>query len=184
MAKPSIRKDALRSRHAILDAARELFAADREASFTEIAHAAGVGQATVYRHFEDRQDLLEALGWESIGKLEKQVAEEPVSADSFERLLRLATAELVSGQALAAAIRRGQAGEDPAGGIAERVRALFREPLAAAQEAGLLRRELDLDDVMAVLTMLDGALAAASDRRRRQRAAARALELVLDGLRP
>ena len=50
-----MRKDARRSRRAILDAARELYRDDAEASFAEIAHHAGVGQATVYRHFDDRQ---------------------------------------------------------------------------------------------------------------------------------
>ena len=50
-----MRKDAARSRRAILDAARRLYADDTTASFAEIAHDAGVGQATVYRHFDDRQ---------------------------------------------------------------------------------------------------------------------------------
>jgi hypothetical protein len=46
-----------------------------------------------------------------------------------------------------------------------------------------VRSEVDLDDVMAVLAMLDGALAAVADHSRRRAAASRALDLLLDGLR-
>ena len=43
-----MRKDALRSRRAILDAARELYRDDTEASFAEIAHRAGVGPVMMF----------------------------------------------------------------------------------------------------------------------------------------
>jgi AcrR family transcriptional regulator len=184
MAKPTTtRKDALRSRRAILDAAHELYSDGGDASFAEVAHAAGVGQATVYRHFEDRHDLFAALAEEEMDRLERDLSRRPVTAESFEELLRLILAEQVRDQTLIAAIRRGEAGEAGVEGLTERARALFRKPLAAAQEAGRLRAELDLDDVMTVLAMADGAFAAASDQDERERAAKRAYDLVLDGLR-
>jgi AcrR family transcriptional regulator len=183
MGRTTIRKDALRSRRAILDAARELLSDGGDASFADIASAAGVGQATVYRHFDNRQDLFAALAEEGMARLEEKVAATPVSAESFEELLRLMAVEQVRDQTLIAAIRRGEVEEARVQRLVDRAGALFREPLAAAQEAGLARRELDLEDVMAVLAMLDGALAAVDDPGERGQAASRALDLLLEGLR-
>jgi len=183
VAKSTIRKDALRSRRAILDAAHRLLSDGGDASFADIAHAAGVGQATVYRHFEDRPDLIAALAEQGMTRLEQKAAATPLGAESFEQLLRLMAAEQVRDQTLIAAIRRGEVEEARVQRLTDRARALFREPLAAAQEAGLARRELELDDVMSVLAMLDGALAAVDDQGGRSRAAARALDLLFDGLR-
>jgi AcrR family transcriptional regulator len=178
-----IRKDALRSRRAILDAAHELFANGGEASFAEIASAAGVGQATVYRHFENREDLLAALAEEGISRIEQKAAATALDAEAFEGLLRLIAAEQVRDQTLIAAIRRGELEQARVERLSNRARALFGEPLAVAQLEGRVRGEIGLDDVMAVLAMLDGALAAVDDHDQRGPAAERALELLLDGLR-
>jgi AcrR family transcriptional regulator len=183
MARSTIRKDALRSRRSILDAAHELYADGGDASFAEIADAAGVGQATVYRHFLNREDLLAALAEEGMSRIEEKVAAASVTPASFEALLRLMAAEQVRDQTLIAAIRRGELDQARVERLSDRARTLFREPLAAAQAAGRVREELDLDDVMAVLAMLDGALAAVDDHQGRGQAAARALDLLLDGLR-
>ncbi len=53
------RSDALYNRQRILDAARSAFAENGiEASMTEIAHRAGVGIATLYRHFPAKEELI------------------------------------------------------------------------------------------------------------------------------
>ena len=136
MARSTIRKDALRSRRAILDAARELYADGGEPSFAEISLAAGVGQATVYRHFENRADLIAALAEEGMGRLEQKASAAPLDADSFESLLRLVAAEQVRDQTLIAAIRRGELDPARVERLSERARALitiahpkFREDL-------------------------------------------------------
>ncbi len=182
MARSAIRKDAQRSRRAILDAAHQLLANGGNASFADIAHQAGVGQATVYRHFENRQDLIAALAEEAMTRLEAKAAEAPVEPDSFERLLRLMAAEQVCDQTLIAAIRRGEVEEARVRRLSDRARSLFHEPLLAAQQDGRVRDEVDLDDVMAVLAMLDGALAAVGDQDERVEAADRALDVLFNGL--
>ncbi len=48
----------------VLEAARSVLARDRSASLDEVARAAGVSRATVYRQFGSRQGLLQALGLE------------------------------------------------------------------------------------------------------------------------
>src|SRR5205085_4050006 len=57
-----LRKDAARNRQRILDAAYELFAArGLSATLNDIAHYAGFGVGTVYRHFPDREQLIDGL---------------------------------------------------------------------------------------------------------------------------
>ncbi|MGH4029732.1 TetR/AcrR family transcriptional regulator [Actinomycetota bacterium Odt1-20B] len=55
---PRPRADALRNRERIIGAAREMFVEfGAEVPLDEIARRAGVGNATLYRHFPDRGDL-------------------------------------------------------------------------------------------------------------------------------
>jgi AcrR family transcriptional regulator len=178
-----MRKDAARSRRAILDAARELYADDVTASFAEIAHRAGVGQATVYRHFDDRQALLAELAVEDMGRLEERVEAQPVDPDSLEALLRELVAEQVRSQGLIGAIRAGEVDEGRVRELTDRCRELFRPRLEAARAAGAVRDDLTIEDLMVVLSMFDGALAPASGRPERTEAGRRAFEIVTDGLR-
>ena len=60
-----LRADARRNREAILKAARAVFSArGREAHLGDVARRAKVGMGTVYRHFPDKDALLEALARE------------------------------------------------------------------------------------------------------------------------
>ncbi len=179
----NLRKDAVRSRRAILGAARELYRDDTEASFAEISQEAGVGQATVYRHFADRRALLVALAEEDMGALEERLAAEPIDPESLEALLREMIAAQLRSQGLIAAIRAGEVEESQVERLTERVRALVAPRLEAARTAGLVRPDLTADDALTVLAMVDGAVAALRDRAERERASARAFEIALDGLR-
>lgn len=60
-ARPSLRADAARNRDAIVAAARTVFAEQGlGASLDEIARRAGVGNATLYRRFPSREELVQA----------------------------------------------------------------------------------------------------------------------------
>lgn len=180
----NLRKDAVRSRRAILDAARELYRDDVEASFAEIAHVAGVGQATVYRHFTDRRALLAALAGEDMGALEERIAaDEEIGPNSLEELLREVVAAQLRSQGLIGAIRAGEVEESQVQGLTERVRDLFAPRLELARAAGIVRPDLTPDDMVVVLSMIDGAIAPLRDFEERERASARAFEIALDGLR-
>ena len=84
-----LRADAQRNRDAILGAAREIFAAEGVLTPLDgIALRAGVGNATLYRNFPTREDLLAAV-------LAASIAEAMDEADALSRSLspRAALAE-------------------------------------------------------------------------------------------
>ena len=57
-----LRADARRNRERIIHAARELFAGEQpNVQMDEVAHRAGVGVGTVYRHFPDKEALMGEL---------------------------------------------------------------------------------------------------------------------------
>ena len=60
-----------RSRRAILDAAIELLLVQPSASLSDIAQKAGVGRATLYRHFDTREQLVLELVTESLAITEQ-----------------------------------------------------------------------------------------------------------------
>jgi AcrR family transcriptional regulator len=182
MPTPPLRKDAARTRESILAAAEELLAADALASFAEISIAAEVSTATVYRHFPDRASLLIALMERSQSEIEAETAELEVGPDSFDALLTLVSTHQARYQGVLSAVRRGEVGKAELAELEGRTLDLFRAPFAAAKEAGRLRADLGIDDVIPLLGMIDGALSAVTDRRERDRAASRALRVVLDGV--
>jgi AcrR family transcriptional regulator len=64
------RADAERNRERILEAAKEVFTRDgAAASLDEIARLSGIGNATLYRHFLTRDDLIEAVYRSEVEKL-------------------------------------------------------------------------------------------------------------------
>lgn len=61
------------SRAAIIDAAVVVLAGNPDASLATIAEAAGVGRATLYRHFPGRSDLIDAIGRQAIEETDAAV---------------------------------------------------------------------------------------------------------------
>ncbi len=176
------RKDAQRNYDAILAAARELFAECADAPMYEVARRAGVGQATLYRNFPDRRNLAAALIAEHMERAERLAAEHSGDADAFFVLLRDIAETMASSHALGELAR-----EDACLGSAlerrrRRLAELLKEPLRDAKAAGSLRRDLTMDDVFLVVSMIKGAVARADGPAARAAAATRGLALVVDGL--
>jgi AcrR family transcriptional regulator len=180
-----LRADAQRNRDRVLVAARAAFAAEgSDASLDEIAREAGVGAGTVYRHFATKEALFEAVVLDRMAELARQGherldASEPGPAFlSFVALLAREAAqkrdivETFSSDGLRLTI-----------GSAPVFLALVEsldELLQRAQEAGAVRMDVGVDDVMALLTGSAFAMchAAADDEQ-----ADRILAVLCDGLR-
>ena len=62
---------AQRSRLALIEAGIELFIQNPNASLSDVATFAGVGRATLYRHFESRDDLIRTIAQDSLEKTDE-----------------------------------------------------------------------------------------------------------------
>jgi AcrR family transcriptional regulator len=178
-----VRRDAARSRAAILAAARELFAAGRDVPMYEVGRRAGVGQATLYRHFPDRAALAEAVVSEQVERLEAIAAADPADPGAVLAVLDAAVAAAVEIHDLVGILRADAALAPVLADLRARVRAVLAETLARSRPAGLLRDDVSADDLVLVLTMVNGALTGITTVRARRAAAGRAFELASRGLR-
>lgn len=86
------RADALRNRAALLDAAADVLAVAPHASLGEVATRAGLGRATLYRHFDSRDALLAAIRTEALSRASVALASADLADwDTREAVRRAAT---------------------------------------------------------------------------------------------
>lgn len=71
----------------LLNAAGAVLARNPGAAMAEIAEKAGVGRATLYRHFPTREDLIRALALDSLRQTDEATKQIPVKGVSAERVL-------------------------------------------------------------------------------------------------
>jgi AcrR family transcriptional regulator len=87
-ATPQLRADARRNRERIVAVAAQCFAAEGvECQVAEIARRAGVGNATVFRHFPSKQELVAAVVEAKMHDM-LGVADEALEMDDADRALR------------------------------------------------------------------------------------------------
>jgi AcrR family transcriptional regulator len=178
------RKDAQRNHEAILGAARELFAERGDVPMCDVARRAGVGQATLYRNFPDRRNLVAALLEEQIERVERLAVEHAGDPDAFFVLLRAIVETMARSHALGELARADACLGTALERRRQRIAELIKQPLRVAKAAGTLRRDLTVDDVFLVVSMIKGAVARADGSAAQAAAASRALALVQDGLAP
>ncbi len=80
---------------AIVEAAFEVFSENQGASLGDVALRAGVGRATLHRHFPGRPELMRALAKIALAELEEAVAQATASAISYEEGFRLSLFAIV-----------------------------------------------------------------------------------------
>jgi AcrR family transcriptional regulator len=179
-----LRADARRNRARILAAAAEVFAEHgASASTEEIARRAGVAIGTVFRHFATKDDLLRAIMKDLLEQLTSQVSLLATEGDPatglqefFASIVGQAAAKKTVVDLLAAA------GTDVS--VSAAIQALEQgigTLLSRAQRAGVVRRDLQVTELMALITSTcHGALHGGWDDRLQQRV----LTIIFDGLRP
>jgi AcrR family transcriptional regulator len=176
------RKDALRNRERVLDAATELVRSDGEkVPMARIADRAGVGVGTVYRHFATRDELLGALVHRSFGIAvdnARAAAAHPGSALDGIRVFFLAT--LRDRERFVLPLHGGPPVFTAA--IQERraeVRVALRALIERGQAAGELRADLTAEDLIVATSLLSRPLPAAGDW---EGLARRQIDLMIHGL--
>jgi len=174
----------LRTPAAILEAAARLLAEDADASMADLARAAGVGRATLYRYYPNREALLAALTAEALGELAGRLADAGLETAGVEEAIgRIVRAVLTVGDRYAVLVRE-RVKADPA--TAERA---FTEPIRRVLERGidegLLRDDIPLDVQLALFGgVLQAGVRLASERRLgHEDAAAAVTSAYLDGAR-
>jgi AcrR family transcriptional regulator len=146
------RADARRNYEKVLAAAREAFAEGGESTaLEEIARRAGVGIGTLYRHFPNRQALLEAL---YVGEVEEvcRTAEQYEGADPWDALngwFERFIAYVATKKALAAELLNYMERDAELFTVCRESMWAAGEPLLTrAQEAGVVRRDVTIGEVM------------------------------------
>jgi AcrR family transcriptional regulator len=178
------RKDAARNREAILDAGRDLMARSGDFPMSEVARRAGVGQATLYRHFPDRATLAATLAAELYVEIVAAVGRGDGRPDAFERLLDTIVECAVRSHGLTEVVRENPDAWREMQRMRDELIGLVDGPLASAKAAGQVRDDVLAEDVFLLLAMIDGALQGMADRERRRVTAQRVRELVMRGMAP
>ena len=151
-AAPVVRRvDAELNRARILSAARDAFARPGvEVSMAEVSRRAGVGMATLYRNFQGRRELLEALYTEEVDDI--CAAATKGGGSSSVRLrgwLEELFAFFASKRHIAAELLKHTDSADPVvGGSRARVLSAGRPLLQSAQDAGDIRADLAIEQVL------------------------------------
>src|SRR5262245_28919683 len=152
---PGSRRDARRNRAALVTAASAAFAQEGvDTRLDEIARRAGVGTATLYRHFPNRGALVEAIFAERVGEffaLAEGALEEPDAWAGLVGFLE-ATLELQSrDRVLREIFVRYPPGEVRLGETYRQLQELFEKVVGRAHEQGVLRLDFGVPDLALVL---------------------------------
>jgi AcrR family transcriptional regulator len=154
-AQTPLRRDAQRNRAAILRAASEAMTTPRTTiGIPEIARRAGVGQATLYRHFPDRLALTSAVIAYQMERLEACVAITVRQPARFRHLLDELLRTQVTMRPLVLLARRLEPGERDR--FVRRMITALSGPLRSAQEHGYVRGDLRPGDLMLLISMVEG----------------------------
>lgn len=159
-AQPSGRPDARANRDLILSAAAEMFRErDLDTTFEDIARRAGVGRATVYRHFATREALLAALMTRVVDDVERHLAGFGDPPPSLRHAIDYAVDRRAELLPTIDVLRAG--GIVPAATTAAlraRLADLLAGPLDRARTDGVVDESVTMDDVFVLIAMLAGAV--------------------------
>ncbi|MFY0568469.1 TetR/AcrR family transcriptional regulator [Archangium lansingense] len=177
-----LRADGRRNRERIVAAAAELVARDgAQVSLEEVARKAGVGSATLHRHFSSRQALLEAVFRDGVAQLCARAAAQPGRSPAAELAawLEEVTVYTATHRGLAAALLAGPEGLSPEElCCTDMLREVLDVLVVRASSAGAIHASATTEDLM----KLANAIAVANEDD--APTARRVLRLAILGIRP
>jgi len=184
-ATPAARSDAKRNRERIVSSARELFALSGvDVSTREIAGHAGVGVGTLYRHFPERADLVDAVLAEAFEELIALAESALAEADPWHGFSRFVEEALMlhgSNRGLKDVVETHAHGRAQTEAMRKKLRPLIAQLVERAQQDGSLRADFTPQDIALVFWATDRVIELASSAA--PEVWRRHLGFVLDGLR-
>lgn len=182
-----LRADARRNYERIVAMAEEAFAAHGvDASLEEIARRAGVGSATLHRHFPSRRRLLEAVFHDRVEALCARAREHARTSGPGPALfawLRDLNAYAEASRGLAASLLRDGRDADLLerdGGCAATITVAAGELLEHARRARAVRPDVRAEDLVALVS----AISLATEEHPDEAQAGRLLDIAIAGVRP
>jgi AcrR family transcriptional regulator len=168
------------NRAALLDAALRLYSEQGlDVPYEEIARQAGVGRATLYRHFPNRDGLLVAILDHLVGELEQIADATPAGPERFfaifDAAVRLQERNLGLIDLLPSSAKPPRLVRELRG----RIEMVFCEPLREAKDLDLIGTRVTIGDVRILLSMMAPVIrpgTPTSERRRAQELARAALQ--------
>jgi len=183
---PHLRADARRNRDRIVAAASACFAADGlSCQVAEIARQAGVGNATVFRHFPTKHDLLIAVFERRLGELRDAADAASAIEDPGEALrtfLERMVALHVGDNGLKQMVAEHFKGDERLGAVRDEVLARLSALVTAAKEAGAVRPDAEPIDFVVLVNGVATAVAGLEEQRPGLHR--RYLEMAFAGMRP
>ncbi|WP_438293767.1 TetR/AcrR family transcriptional regulator [Streptomyces sp. HUAS TT7] len=180
-----LRRDALRNRDLLVAAARELFAEQGiNVPLDEIAKRAGVGNATLYRRFPARGDLVEAVFHDDLAAVMASGERARLEGDAWGALttyLEGVCALLARDRGVSDLMTTGIEGAPTLDAIHVHNHATLSGLMRRAAEDGELRTDVVTEDLLFALSALGASLPAIESIR--PGSWRRPLALLLDGFR-
>ncbi|MFF9852768.1 TetR/AcrR family transcriptional regulator [Streptomyces litmocidini] len=154
---PRPRADALRNRERLVTAAREMFVEfGSQVPYDEVARRAGVGNATLYRNFPERADLVHEVVLSLMGRVIEVAERAAEEDDTFTALRRFVHGAADERVGALCPMLEGTFDKDHPDLIAERDRLgeAVQGLVERAQRAGRMRTDVGLGDLMVALSQL------------------------------
>ena len=153
---PPRRRDAAVNDRRILEAARAVFVADPTAPVSAVAKRAGVGMAALYRRYPSKEDLLRALCAEGLSRyLDAAEAALASGAEPWERLAAFMRAAVdADASSLTVRLAGTFTPSEDLYRAASRAGELNVELFDAAQRAGAVRPDADVNDLAMIFEQL------------------------------
>ena len=183
----ALRADAARNRELIIAAAAAVFAErGLEAATAEIAHRAGVGEATLFRRFPTKDDLIDAIietRMEELAVLADSASEAADPAAALERFMQDLVKQFSRDKGFFEAAGERCMNAPKFAALRERGLEAVARLLKRAQEAGAVRTDLSPSDI----SFLAGSAMYAMEVSKpglRDDLWKRYLRVILDGMKP
>jgi AcrR family transcriptional regulator len=181
----SLRKDAALNRDRLLGAASELFAErGLDVTLNDIAHYAGVGVATAYRRFANKEEVIDALFEQRLQVVAAVAQQALTDSDAWRGLVTFLERSLemqFGDRGLTQVMNSPALGNVRVAEARDRIAPLIKALVERAKQAGAVRPDLDQTDIIFIQVGLSAIIE--SSRGLSPELYRRYLAIFLDGIR-